>query len=139
MIPARVIVRGQTREILKQARAAWVTSGTATLETALMDCPMLVVYKTAPMTYQAAKRLIRVPHIGMVNLIAGRELCPELIQNEATPERLASAIVPLLDDTPERVAMKSGLAEVRQKLGGGGAARRVASALLDELNAPRPV
>lgn len=127
------IVRGQTREILKQARTGWVTSGTATLETALMDCPMIVVYKTAPMTYQAAKRLIRVPHIGMVNLIAGRELCPELIQHEASPDRLASAIAPLLDDTPERAAMKAGLAEVRQKLGGGGAAHRVAAALLDEI------
>ena len=127
------IVTGATRQILKQADAAWVASGTATLETALMDCPMVVVYRTARMTYEVGKRLIRVPHLGMVNLLAGRELCPELIQNAATPEKLAAAISPLLADTPERRAMKSGLAEVRAKLGDGGAAERVAEALMQEI------
>lgn len=127
------IVTGSTRQILKQADAAWVASGTATLETALMDCPMVVVYRTAWMTYEVGKRLIRVPHLGMVNLLAGRELCPELIQDAATPERLAAAIVPLLSDTEARRAMKRGLAEVRAKLGDGGAASNVARALAAEL------
>lgn len=127
------IVTGSTRQVLKQADAAWVASGTATLETALMDCPMVVVYRTARMTYEVGKRLIRVPHLGMVNLLAGRELCPELIQDAATPERLAAAIAPLLVDSPERRAMKQGLAGVRAKLGDGGAADRVADALLEEL------
>lgn len=127
------IVTGATRQILKQADAAWVASGTATLETALMDCPMVVVYRTSWMTYQAGKRLIRVPYLGMVNLLAGRELCPELIQDDATPEHLAKAMIPLLTDSPERRAMKKGLAEVRTKLGDGGAADRVATALAEEL------
>ncbi len=127
------IVVGSTRQILKQADAAWVASGTATLETALMDCPMVVVYRTARLTYEVGKRLIRVPHLGMVNLLAGRELCPELIQDAATPEKLCAAIAPLLADTPERRAMKSGLADVRAKLGDGGAADRVAAILLEEI------
>lgn len=127
------IVTGATRQILKQADAAWVASGTATLETTLMDCPMVVVYKTSWMTYEAGKRLIRVPFLGMVNLLAGRELCPELIQDAATPEALANAITPLLTDTPARRAVKDGLAEVRAKLGDGGAADRVAEHLLAEI------
>ena len=132
--PARLeIVTGATRQILKQADAAWVASGTATLETALMDCPMVVVYRTAWLTYEVGKRVISVPHLGMVNLLAGRELCPELIQDNATPEKLCAAIAPLLADTPERRAMKQGLAEVRAKLGDGGAADRVAEILLREL------
>jgi lipid-A-disaccharide synthase len=135
--PRLEIVRGSTRQILKQADAAWVASGTATLETALMDCPMVVVYRTSRMTYEVGKRLIKVPFLGMVNLLAGRELCPELLQDAATPEKLAAAITPLLTDTPERRAMKDGLAEVRAKLGDGGAAENVATALLDELSAKR--
>lgn len=136
-MPKIEIVKGSTRQILKQADAAWVASGTATLETALMDCPMVVVYRTARMTYEVGKRLIKVPFIGMVNLLAGRELCPELLQDAATPERLAAAITPLLTDTPARRAMKQGLVEVRDGLGNGGAAENVATALLEELGAAR--
>jgi len=126
------IVAGRTREILRQARAAWVASGTATLETALMECPMVVVYRTAAMTYHIGKRLVRVPYLGMVNLLAGRELCPELIQQAVAPDALVAAIAPLLDDTPERSAMVEGLRAVKASLGSGGAAARVAGVLADE-------
>lgn len=127
-----VLVEGATREILRQARAAWVASGTATLETALMECPMVVIYRTAALTYAIGKRLIKIPHIGMVNLLAGRELCPEIIQNAITPERLVDAIRPLLDDTAERAAMIDGLRAVKKSLGTGGAAERVARVLSDK-------
>ncbi len=131
--PSRiVIVSGKTREILRQARAAWVASGTATLETALMECPMVVVYRTASLTYLVGKRLVRVPHLGMVNLLAGRELCPELIQGAVTPGNLVKAITPLLDNTPERAAMVRGLLEVKAMLGTGGAAEKVAAVLSAE-------
>lgn len=126
------IVAGRTREILRQARAAWVASGTATLETALMECPMVVVYRTAAMTYHIGKRLVRVPYLGMVNLLAGRELCPELIQHAVAPDALVAAIAPLLDDTPARSAMVEGLRAVKASLGSGGAAARVAGVLADE-------
>lgn len=128
--PARlVIVENQTRQVLRQARAAWVASGTATLETALMECPMVVVYRTASLTYAVGKRLVRVPHLGMVNLLAGKELCPEIIQDAVTPERLVEAIRPLLDDTTARAEMIEGLIAVKHSLGDGGAAEQVAQAL----------
>jgi len=127
------IVEGVTRQVLRQAKAAWVASGTATLETALMECPMVVVYKTARLTYEAGKRLVKVPHLGMVNLLAGRELCPELIQHDVTPDKLLAAIRPLIDDTLERAAMVRGLREVKTSLGAGGAAAHVASVLDVEL------
>jgi lipid-A-disaccharide synthase len=126
------MVTGKTRHILRQARAAWVASGTATLETALMECPMVVVYKTAWMTYEVGKRVVRVPHLGMVNLLAGKELCPELLQENVTAENLVAAIHPLLDETPERIAMVAGLKDVKSSLGTGGAAARVAGVVAEE-------
>jgi lipid-A-disaccharide synthase len=132
--PSRLnIVSGQTRHVLRQAKAAWVASGTATLETALMECPMVVVYKTARLTYEAGKRLVKVPHLGMVNLLAGKELCPELIQHMVTPENMASAISPLLDNTAARQEMVRGLLMVKASLGSGGAAKNVAAVLEREL------
>lgn len=129
------LVIDQTRAVLRQARAALVASGTATLETALMNCPMLVVYKTSLPTYLIGRQLIRVNHIGMVNLIAGRTVCPEFIQHDATPEKLAVALTPLLGETTERAAQLTGLAEVATKLGAPGAANRAADILLTELGA----
>jgi lipid-A-disaccharide synthase len=132
--PARCeIVVGETRQVLRQARAAMVASGTATIETALMGCPMIVVYKTSPITYFFGRMLVKVPNIGMVNVVAGRQLCPELIQHAATPEALAGAMMPLIEDTPERDAMMVGLEQVRQSLGQGGAAERAGEILLQEV------
>jgi lipid-A-disaccharide synthase len=127
------IVTGETRQILRQAKAAMVASGTATLETALMGCPMIVVYKAAALTYLFGRLVVQVPHLGMVNLIAERELCPEFLQWAATPDAMSSALLPLLFDTPERSAMVRGLEEVAAKLGQGGAAERAAEILCAEL------
>ncbi len=127
------VVVGQTREVLRQARAGLVTSGTATLEAALMDCPMVVAYRTSPLTYAAARRVVRVPHIGMVNLVAEREVCPERIQDRCTGSELSEAVAPLLEDGPAFAAMKSALADVRARLGEGGAADRAAACLAEEL------
>ena len=133
--PARCeIVVGETRQVLRQARAAMVASGTATIETALMGCPMVVVYKTSPITYFFGRMLVKVPNIGMVNVVAGRQLCPELIQDAATPEALASAMSPLIEDSRERDAMMVGLEGVRQLLGQGGAAERAGEILWEELS-----
>ncbi|HMP91036.1 MAG TPA: lipid-A-disaccharide synthase [Kiritimatiellia bacterium] len=128
--PSRLeIVHGQTRHVLRQAKAAWVTSGTATLETALMECPMVVVYKTAWLTHAIGKQLVRVPHLGMVNLLAGKSLCPELIQNDVTPENLVREITPLINDTQARTEMVEGIRNVKASLGDGGAAKNVAAVL----------
>ena len=128
------VVGGQTREVLKQADAAAVASGTATVETALMRCPMAVVYRTARLTYLLARFLVHVPFIGMVNLVAGREVCPELLQDNLTPASLAAALSPLLRKTPERQAMLEGLDEVIVRLGAPGAEERAAESVLEELN-----
>jgi lipid-A-disaccharide synthase len=137
--PARwSIVTGQTRHVLREARAAFVASGTATIESSLMRCPMVVVYRTALLTYLLARMLVKVPRIGMVNIVAGRPLCPEFIQHRATARRLAAAIGPLLDDTPKRAAMLQGLDDVNAALGERGAEDRAAELILDDLSAQQP-
>lgn len=129
------VVVGSTRRILREATAALVKSGTSTIEAALMGCPMVVVYRTAGLTYWLGKRLVKVPYLGMANLIAGREAFRELIQDAATPEALAAAIGPLLRETPERTASLEAVAEVTRKLGEGGAAQHTAAIVLEELGA----
>ena len=127
------IVAGQTRQVLRQADAGLITAGTATIEAALMDCPMLVVYRTSPMTYAIGKRLIKVPHIGMVNIVAGQLVCPEYVQSDATPANLAAGLIPLLSDTPERRRMLAGLEHARAQLGEGGGYARTATTILAQL------
>ena len=117
---AVAVVIGQMREVARQARAAMVCSGTATVETALLRCPMIVVYRTAAATYWFGRWIIRVPWLGMVNLIAGRELCPEFIQSAAKPAAMADALEPLLGDTPARQAQLDGLEGIARALTGEG-------------------
>jgi lipid-A-disaccharide synthase len=132
-VPRLQVVADRTREVVRQARAAVVASGTATLEAALLECPMVIVYRTSPLLFFLGKHLVRVPHIGMANLIAGRELCPEFVQRNATGSAVATALFPLLDDTPARQDMLAGLREVRTRLGPQGAVRRAADLVQSEL------
>lgn len=135
--PARwKIVTGRTREILRSATAAMVVSGTSTLEASLMLCPMLVAYKMNPLTYQISKRLVKIDHIGMVNIVAGRRICPELVQNAATPEAIAETLEPLLTEGPARTGMIDSLRRVNFALGLGGAAGRAADIVMQELQQP---
>ncbi len=131
--PARLdVIYGHARELMQQAEAAIVTSGTATLETALIGTPHILVYKTSAFTYWFARTVLIIRHIGLVNIIAGRTVCPEILQHEATPERLAEETLKLLSDTPERKSMLAGYAEVRQLLGTKKAAENVAAILCEE-------
>lgn len=127
------VVTGQTREVLRQAAAGMVASGTATLESALMGCPMVIIYKTSPWMYLLARCLVRIPFIGMVNLIAGRRVCPELIQGAATPKAIAAEVLRLLRGDQPRAEQLAGLTQVREALGEGGATRRVAEIIHQEL------
>jgi lipid-A-disaccharide synthase len=103
--------------LLHYASAALVKSGTSTLEAALCGTPLVVAYRMGPFTYQLVKRLVKVDHIGLVNLVAGERIAPELIQQEATPERLAAALLPLLDpEEAERRRVLAGLIRVRERL-----------------------
>jgi lipid-A-disaccharide synthase len=131
------IVTGQTGAVLRQARAAFVASGTATLETALAKCPMVIAYKVSPLSYHMLRRAVTVDHIGMVNIVAGRMLCPELIQHDAVPDRLAEALLPLLGETEERRVMLLGFDEVEEKLGPAGSYDRAAAMILEELDVTR--
>lgn len=103
--------------LLHHARAALVKSGTSTLQAALAGTPLVVTYRVHPVTYFMAERLVRVPHVGLVNLVAGERIAPELLQKDATPDRLAAALLPLLDEnSPERRKAVTGLARVRELL-----------------------
>lgn len=119
--------RGAPRSVFACADAALAKSGTTTLEAALADVPMVVAYRVNPLTYWLARRLITVPWISLVNLVAEAPVVEELIQQAATPERLADAVTPLLHpEHPKTRAQRDGLRRVRERLGGGGAAAKVA-------------
>jgi lipid-A-disaccharide synthase len=119
-------VEGATYDALAAADCAIVASGTATVEAALLGTPMVVVYRVTPLSAMILRRMIRTPFIAMVNLIAGRRVAPELIQNDFTPAAVEREVRRLLDSSSAREEMKHGLAEVRAKLGPGGAIERAA-------------
>ena len=119
-------VEGATYDALSAADCAIVASGTATVEAALLGTPMVVVYRVSPTSAFVLKRMVRSPFIAMVNLIAGRRVVPELIQDQFTSEAVVEEVRKLLGSPAAREEMKAGLAEVRTKLGPGGAIERAA-------------
>ncbi|HET9210860.1 MAG TPA: lipid-A-disaccharide synthase [Thermoanaerobaculia bacterium] len=134
MVDEAVELAGTQVEIIEEDRFAAVAdshlalcaSGTATLEVGLLGTPMIMVYRLARWTYAFARLVIRLPNVSLVNLVLGRRVVPELIQGEANPERIASEAARLLTDAGERERMRAALAEVRGRLGEGGASRRAA-------------
>jgi lipid-A-disaccharide synthase len=130
-------ISGATYNALSAADLAIVSSGTATVEAALLGNPMIVIYRLSPLTAKLAKPLVRTKFFSMVNLIAGREVVPELIQDDFTPERVASEAVSLLSASKESIkkleVMRRGLAEVTKLLGPPGAVERAADAIVGQL------
>jgi lipid-A-disaccharide synthase len=125
------LVHSASFAVLRAADAAMCKSGTTTLEAAVALCPMVVAYRTSAITYAAARRLVRIPHIGLVNVVAGREVAPEFVQDALVPRRVADALAELLDtSSPRRAAMIAELERVRSLLGEPGAADRVAAMAL---------
>ena len=132
------IVRSSSFAVLRAADAAMCKSGTTTLEAAVAGCPLVVAYRTNPLTYAAARRLVKIPHIGLVNVVAGCEVAPEFVQSALQASAVADALEPLLDhESTKRAEMVRELARVRDSLGTPGAARRVA-AMAIELAASTP-
>lgn len=123
------VVEGETYNALAAADAAIVSSGTATVEAALLDAPMVVVYRVSPLTATLAKPLVRTPYFAMVNLIAEKKVVPELVQDDFTPEHVAAHVLELLQDPHARSAIRSGLAQVRARLGPPGAVERAADSI----------
>ncbi|HUL74274.1 MAG TPA: lipid-A-disaccharide synthase [Vicinamibacterales bacterium] len=119
-----------TDDVLDAADAVVTASGTATVQSALHGTPMVIVYRLSPLTYAIGRRFVRVQTYGMVNLVAGRRVVPELIQDALTPEAVAREVVPLLTDRARADAMRRDLADVRARLGGPGASRRAAEVTL---------
>jgi lipid-A-disaccharide synthase len=143
----RIVIAGQERDYpgldgevewcadprlaLAAADAALCKSGTSTLEAALAGTPMVVAYRLHPLTYLAARALVQVPHVALVNLVAGRAVVPEILQGRATPERLCAAVLPLVDPQhPSAERQRTALGAIAGELGTPGAAQRVAELTL---------
>ncbi len=122
---ALTVVDGQSRAVMAASDALLVASGTASLEAALIGTPMVIAYRTNALTHAIARRLVRIEHIGLPNIVLGREAVPERVQKDATPERLAADMETILQPAGAS-AQRKDLAEIRQRLGSGGALERLA-------------
>ena len=131
LAPGVTIVENATYELLGAADLAIVSSGTATIEAALLGSPMVVVYRVAPFTAWVVRRLARTPLFAMVNVLAGKEVVPELIQDAFTPERVVREAEQLLASEEDRAAMRRELAKVRETLGPPGAVDRAADIIAE--------
>ena len=128
------VIHGSTYEILQHAQAALVTSGTATLETALLQVPEVVCYSSSVISYNIAKKLVDIKFISLVNLIMDREVVKELIQSELNEHKLKEELKSVLPDGKKHKKMSTDYLELREKLGGPGASSRAADVLLKTIN-----
>jgi lipid-A-disaccharide synthase len=128
------LIQQQTREALAASEAAAIASGTATLEAALLETPMVVVYKESQINWHTLGRLITVPHYGLVNLVAGKEIAKELMQDQLLGKNLVRELLKLLEPETNK-AMRSSLRNVAHKLGDAGASQRAAEQIIDFLAA----
>ena len=128
------LVAGDAPQVLACADFSIVASGTATLEAAIVGTPMVVVYKVAVLTELVARLLVRIRTVGLVNILAGRTVAPELLQSNATPEKIAEVVLDHLRNPVKLQEQKKALEEVRSKLGPSGAAQRAAASILDYLS-----
>jgi lipid-A-disaccharide synthase len=127
------LVDGSVDRIFRKADFLVAASGTVTLEAALAGVPMVIIYKVSGFSYMLGKSLAHVSHVGLANLIAGKEIIPELLQWKATPELISKTVCTILLDPQKLSAMKSELRKIREKLGGPGASRRTAQLALTML------
>lgn len=132
--PQVKIIYENTYDLLTQAEAAIVTSGTATLETGLFKIPQVVVYKTSPLTYSIAKRLIKTEYISLVNLVAGKEVVKELIQKECNTENVAQELKKLVEGGTDRNKVLNDYDQLQQLMGDTGASHRAGTLMVKYLN-----
>src|SRR4051812_11910803 len=125
------VLEGRTDDVLAAADVALVASGTVTVQAALHGCPMVVVYRLSSLTYRLGKPFVHVDTYAMANLVAGRRVVPELIQDAFTPEAVAAEALRVLTDPVHAAQVRAELHEVRGKLGTPGASRRAAEAVLE--------
>ena len=135
------IIQGSSLEIIKTRKGvynalstcdlAFVASGTATLETAIMGVPMIITYRISPLSFRVAKWVVNVQHVGLVNLVAGEEVAPELLQEEVNPENMAARAIEIIGDKNKISYIKEKLADVKKSLGSPGASARTARLAID--------
>lgn len=125
---------GRAREVMACSDLLLISSGTATLEAGLLQAPMIVIYRMAPLSYALFSRLVRVPYIALVNIVAGKRLVPERLQGAANPQALCAEAVNWLDHPEELERIRESLGQVRERLGPGGADQRIAAAVLEMLD-----
>ncbi len=128
-----IVIEGMGYDVMQVCDAAITVSGTVTLEIAMIGVPMVIIYKVAPLTYMLAKRLIKVDHIGLCNIVAGDRVVKELLQHDAEPEKIADEIERIIYDPDYAGTMKKKYDIVRDKLGSGGCSEKVASTVLEML------
>lgn len=126
-----ILTSGNNYDLMNICDLAIASSGTATLETSLMKVPTVIVYRVVTLTYLLGKLLVKIPDIGLPNIIAGRRILPELLQSEVTPVNIASHAIALLTDQTVREQALADLAEVKEKLGETGAVNRVAQVIME--------
>lgn len=127
------ILRGVNSELLYVSDAAIVASGTATLEAAIIGTPMVIVYRVSPLSWFIARRIVAVDYVGMVNIVAGRKIASEYLQNEIKPRKISEELEELIFNSQERAKIIESLAEVKTALGSPGASKRVAAIALSML------
>jgi lipid-A-disaccharide synthase len=127
------ITIGEAAAAMQRANVGIVASGTATLEAASFRLPFVLVYRVAWLTYLAARLVVKVKHLGMPNVLAGREIVPEFIQHRAKPGPIAESVLRLMDDNDARIRLLSEFETIMTSLGGAGASTTAAQAILDEI------
>ena len=130
------ISRDRIHDLIRACDAVISVSGTVTLEIALVGTPMVIIYRLSPLTYQLAKRLVKIPNIGLCNIVAGETVVQELIQAEASPDKIAAEIGTILTNSSYACTISQKLAVVREKLGTGGASKKMAQLILSFLSSP---
>jgi lipid-A-disaccharide synthase len=127
------IVEGKSYDVMNCCDFLIIASGSATLEAALLGCPMVIVYKLNWITYWLARALVKIKLYGLVNIVAGEEVVTELIQNKATVKNIATEVVKIMDNSKERENIQSRLLQVRKSLGDPGVLNRVAVSMIEFL------
>jgi lipid-A-disaccharide synthase len=131
------VMEGRTHEAIQACEVIVAASGSVTLEAAILGTPLVIVYKVNRLSYEIGRRLIRVEHIGLVNLVAGETVAPELIQDQVTAEGIVNEVMGILENPVRRAWIRSRLEEVRRRLGSPGASIRAAEIALSLLGKPK--